>query len=114
MNWLFPALFTTLTGSLILVFTYMNLYLQERRKYLALWLASWFLYSARSVFEILLALKGNQPMLAVPSQLSQVWSAVFLPLVPVVQGKGVKKTPRGTSAGAERRDSSLYSDGRPT
>ena len=40
MDRIVPALFVALAGSLILVFTYLNLYLQERQKYLALWLTS--------------------------------------------------------------------------
>ena len=51
MDWLLAALFIALTSSLVLVFTYLNLYVQERQKYLALWLASWSLYAARFVLE---------------------------------------------------------------
>ena len=78
MSWLLPALFIALTGSLVLVFTYLNLYLQERQKYLALWLASWSLYAVRFVFEVLAVLWGNQAILLIMNQLSLLWSAAFL------------------------------------
>ena len=78
MDWLVPALFMALTGSLILVFTYLNLYLQERQKYLALWLASWALYATRSVFDIIIVLWGSQRMLLAVNHLMVLWSAVFL------------------------------------
>src|SRR5208282_4151637 len=78
MDWLVPALFVALTGSLVLVFTYLNLYLQERQKYLALWLTSWSVYTVRSIFDILVALWGNLRILVTMNHLSMLWSAVFL------------------------------------
>ncbi len=78
MDRLVPTQFVALIGSLILVFTYLNLYLQERRRYLALWLTSFALYGVRSVFEILVVLWGNSGILATMNQLSVIWSAVFL------------------------------------
>ena len=60
MDRLGPALFVALIGSLILVFTYLNLYLQERKRYLALWLASFALYAVRSVLEMLTVLWGTR------------------------------------------------------
>jgi PAS domain S-box-containing protein/putative nucleotidyltransferase with HDIG domain len=78
MEWIVPAQLVTLTGSLILVFTYLSLYLQERRKYLAVWLASWSLYTVRSIFEILVVLWGNHRMLLAMNLMSMVWSAALL------------------------------------
>jgi len=78
MDRLVPALFVALIGSLILVFTYLNLYLQERQRYLALWLASFTLYVVRSVLEILVVLWGNPGILATMNHLSVIWSAAFL------------------------------------
>jgi PAS domain S-box-containing protein/putative nucleotidyltransferase with HDIG domain len=78
MEWIVPAQLVTLTGSLILVFTYLSLYLQERQKYLAVWLASWSLYTVRSVFEILVILWGSHRMLVAMNLMSMVWSAALL------------------------------------
>jgi PAS domain S-box-containing protein len=78
MDWLLPALFIALAGSLLITFTYLNLYLQERQKYLALWLTSWSLYSIRFVFETLVVLRGERDMLLVMNYLSLLWSAAFL------------------------------------
>ena len=78
MNWLLPALFIALTGSLILVFTYASLYSQERQKYIALWLTAWLLYAIRCIFEVLAVEWENQAILLVVNQLSLLWSAAFL------------------------------------
>ena len=78
MSWIVPAQLVTLAGSLILVFTYLNLYLQERQRYLAVWLASWSVYTARSVFEILVVLRGPHPVLVAMNLMSMVWSAALL------------------------------------
>ncbi len=78
MDWLLAALFIALTSSLVLVFTYLNLYVQERQKYLALWLASWSLYAARFVLEALVALRVEPGVLLIMNQLSLLWSAAFL------------------------------------
>ncbi len=78
MDRLVPALIVALAGSLILVLAYLILYLQERRKYLLLWLAGFALYAVRSVFEILAVSWGNPEILAIMSLLSVIWSTVFL------------------------------------
>lgn len=78
MNWLLPALFVALIGSLVLVFTYLNLYLQERERYLGLWLTSWLLYAVRCVFEVLAVEWANQAVPLLVNQLSLLWSAAFL------------------------------------
>ena len=78
MDWLLPALFIALVGSLVLVFTYLNLYLQERQRYLALWLVSWSLYVVRFAFDILGILWGSHAMLLIMNQMSLLWSAAFL------------------------------------
>ena len=78
MSWIVPAQLVTLTGSLILVFTYLSLYIQERQRYLAVWLASWSVYTARSVFEILTVLWGPHPVLVAMNLMSMVWSAALL------------------------------------
>ena len=78
MEWIVPAQLVTLTGSLILVFAYLSLYLQERQRYLAVWLASWSLYAVRSILEILVVLWGNHRMLLAMNLMSMVWSAALL------------------------------------
>ena len=78
MSWIVPAQLVTLTGSLLLVFAYLSLYLQERKRYLAVWLASWSLYVARSIFDMLIVLWGNQGMLVAMNLMSMVWSAALL------------------------------------
>ena len=78
MEWIIPAQLVTLAGSLILVFAYLSLYLQERQRYLAVWLASWSLYAVRSIFEILVVLWGNQRTLVAMNLMSMVWSAALL------------------------------------
>ena len=78
MAWTTPAIFVGLTGSLILVFVYSNLYLRERQRHLSLWLASWSLYAVRFIFEALAALYGNQGILVMADLLCGVWSAALL------------------------------------
>jgi PAS domain S-box-containing protein len=78
MDWIVPAQLVTLACSLILVFTYLSLYLQERRRYLAVWLASWSLYTVRSIFEIVVVIWGSHPLLTVMNLMSMVWSGALL------------------------------------
>ena len=78
MEWIVPAQLVTLAGSLILIFAYLSLYLQERQKYLGVWVASWLLYSVRSVLEILVVLWGNHRILQAMNLMSMVWSAALL------------------------------------
>jgi len=78
MNALFPAQFIALAGSFILVLAYSGLYLQERRRYLALWLGSFALYSLRSVFDMLVVLWPAHREIQAINALSVLWSAVFL------------------------------------
>jgi PAS domain S-box-containing protein/putative nucleotidyltransferase with HDIG domain len=68
----------TLAGSLILIFAYLSLYLQERQRYLAVWVASWSLYGVRSIFDILVLLWGNHRLLLAMNLMSMVWSAALL------------------------------------
>jgi hypothetical protein len=77
-NWLIPALIASFAGYLILFFAYLNLYLQEREKYLALWSASWGLYCIRFIFEISVALWGGQNIVFAANQLTSLWSGVLL------------------------------------
>ena len=78
MNWLIPALFLALTGSLTLVLVYLNLYLRERQRHLSLWLARWLLYALRFIFEILVALRWDYKILVAVDLLSGIWSAALL------------------------------------
>ena len=78
MDWLVTALFVALIGSIIIAFTYLNLYLQERQRYLALWLMSWSLYVVRFVFEVLAVMRGNQSIFLIINHVSMLWSAAFL------------------------------------
>jgi len=78
MEWIVSAQLVTLAGSLILIFAYLSLYLQERQRYLAVWVASWSLYTVRSIFEILVVLWGNHRLLVGMNQMSMVWSAALL------------------------------------
>ena len=78
MEWVVSAQLVTLAGSLILIFAYLSLYLQERQRYLAVWVASWSLYAVRSIFEILVVLWGNHRLLVAMNQMSMVWSAALL------------------------------------
>ncbi len=59
MNWLMPAGVASLTGTLLLSLVYFYLYTQDRHRYLAIWSASWALYSIRFCFLILAFLFGR-------------------------------------------------------
>ncbi len=78
MSGIVPALAVQLTGTLILVFAYLGLYVQERRRYLAMWLASWVFSVARFAFEMLAALEKGQGVLVALSQMSTLWSGALL------------------------------------
>ena len=56
MNWLMPATVASLTGTLMLSLVYFYLYTQDRHRYLAIWCASWALYSIRFCFLMLTVL----------------------------------------------------------
>ena len=62
MNWLMPAGVASLTGTLLLSLVYFYLYTQDRHRYLAIWCASWALYSIRFCFLILVFLFGKNKL----------------------------------------------------
>jgi PAS domain S-box-containing protein len=59
MNWLMPAAVASLTGTLLLSLVYFYLYTEDRQRYLAIWCASWALYSIRFCFLIFAVLFGK-------------------------------------------------------
>jgi PAS domain S-box-containing protein len=59
MNWLLPATLASMTGSLLLSLVYLYLYTKDRHRYLAIWCASWALYSIRFCFPILSVVFGK-------------------------------------------------------
>jgi PAS domain S-box-containing protein len=63
MNWLLPVAVASLTSTLLLSLVYFYLYTQDRQRYLAIWCASWALYSIRFCFLILVFLFGKNKVL---------------------------------------------------
>ena len=78
MGWVIEPLFIALAGSLIIVFAYLGICLQERRKYLAFWLAGWALNSIGYLFRIVFALLGGQKIFLMFTDLSALWSGILL------------------------------------
>ena len=78
MSWLLPAIIGTLAGSVVLALTYSYLYSQEGDRFLGLWTLSWWIYSARFVFLLIMLLGLQRSSLLIANQLCSLWSGYFL------------------------------------
>ncbi len=78
MIWLIPSLIASFVSSLMMFFAFLYLYVHEERKYLALWSASWAIYSIRFVFEILPPFGTGQGFIFALNQLCSLWSGALL------------------------------------
>ena len=71
-------LFIALAGSLIIVLAYLGINLQERRRYITLWLAGWVLNSTGYVFRIIFGLHECGSVVHALADLTALWSGVLL------------------------------------
>lgn len=78
MTWLIPAVIATLSGTIVLVLVYSYLYYAYRKDYLAFWAISWFIYSFRFIFLLIMELSGNAPWLLIGNQACSLVSGVLL------------------------------------
>lgn len=81
MNWLTPSIIATFIATLILATTYSYLYYIDRKKYLYVWAASWFIYSTRYIFMYLIVthtFSDLKPVFLISNQLSSLGSGVVL------------------------------------
>lgn len=78
MEWLFPAVIATLTGSIVLFLAYAYLNRQEPEIFLGTWTVSWGLYSLRFLFMLSLLNAPGHPTILAGNQLCALWSAYFL------------------------------------
>ncbi len=78
MEWLFPAVVATLSGSIVLTLTFYYLYYHDRRRFLGIWTLSWGLYALRFVFMLLAIGNDSTPWPMIASQLAALTSGIFL------------------------------------
>ncbi len=78
MPWLLPSVIATLTGTSVLVFIYLYLFVKDRKDYLGIWSVSWSLYFIRYVFTLWIIIDRETPILLIANQLASFLSGVFL------------------------------------
>lgn len=78
MNWLLPAIVSTLTGSLLLATVYIFLYYQEKERFLGVWAVGWLVYIVRFVAQIAQLLGGEQPITSFLQQAASALNGLFL------------------------------------
>ena len=78
MDWLIPAIISTLLGTVILLLVYTYLYLAFRQRYLLIWTAGWLVYAARFVFELGYEWSGEQAIFTLFSQIAVLLSGLLL------------------------------------
>jgi len=78
MNWMIPAIASTMLGTTILALVYMHLYFQYRERFLAMWAVSWGVYIVRFAFAIALALGVQSPLVLIANQGAALISGFLL------------------------------------
>ncbi len=78
MNWILPAIVSTLIGTLAISFVYSFLYLNERKDYLKIWAISWWLYAFRFMFSFLIQKYSPTHFLISIEQSASLLSGIFL------------------------------------
>ncbi len=78
MDWLFPSVVATLTGTLVLMCAFLYLYYIDRERSMKVWTVSWFIYAGRFVFFLLILKQGKSDLLLIANQLSALTSGVLL------------------------------------
>lgn len=81
MNWLFPSVIATLTGTLVLAATYFYLYVHDRQKFLLIWGGAWLVYATRDIFALLSIAPPpvfNATLLFIANQLPALISGMLL------------------------------------
>jgi len=81
LNWLFPSIVASLSGTLILAATYFYLYSLDRNRSLAIWGAGWGIYTLRFIFMLLFiseTFSPYRPLLLIANQLAVLVSGMVL------------------------------------
>jgi signal transduction histidine kinase/CheY-like chemotaxis protein len=78
MSWLLPSVIATAAGTALLSFVYCYLYFIDRKKYLAIWALSWFVYFTRYIFLLGMITDQRNEMLLIGNQLACLLSGVIL------------------------------------
>lgn len=77
MNWLFPAVISTLIGTLFLFLVYLYLFSVYRQKSILIWASSWLVYSLRFILE-LAGIRYPSDFLMVSTQIVTLSSGILL------------------------------------
>jgi two-component system, cell cycle sensor histidine kinase and response regulator CckA len=77
MSWLLPAVTANISSAILLTLLYLYLYLQDRQRYLKIWMFSWAVYSLRFVLNLFLA-DNPPPILLLTTELAHLASGVLL------------------------------------
>ncbi len=78
MSWLLPSVIATMSGTALLSFLYFYLYMQDRKKYLAVWALSWSIYFTRYVFMLWIISGGQNAILLLANQSASLLSGIML------------------------------------
>lgn len=77
MNWLVPAMISTLVGTLILCAVYIYLYFAYRNRFMLIWFFGWLFNAFRYVLDIL-SIHGNPPLAVIFTQVCALASGMLL------------------------------------
>ena len=78
MSWLLPSVIPTAAGTALLSFVYCYLYFIDRKKYLAIWALSWFVYFTRFMFMLGLITDQRNEILLIGNQSACLLSGIIL------------------------------------
>lgn len=77
-TWLFPAIISTMGGTVVLTIIYYYLYKQEAKNFLGVWALGWLVSSLRYFTQLLAIQTGTTITLSILHQLFTLFSGVFL------------------------------------
>ncbi|MBN2340318.1 MAG: response regulator [Deltaproteobacteria bacterium] len=81
MNWLFPSILASLSGTALLAVTFLLIYRAEKQKFLVIWSAGWVLYAIRFGFMLWYISQPPSPFDKISllmNQLCSLYSGIFL------------------------------------
>ncbi len=78
MNWILPAILSTLVGTVAISLVYTFLFLNEKKDYLGIWAAGWWLYAVRFVFSFLIQKYSPSHLFISIEQSASLLSGIFL------------------------------------
>lgn len=77
-SWIVPSVVASAAATALLASVYLFLYVQDRKRYLLAWSASWGIYFTRFIFTLGLIFYGNNKALLIANQASALISGIVL------------------------------------